>query len=289
MLIISYLLFFSTMLFSQQPLSKVRANYAEDLFLLYNHSSTGKLDRIIKTYQSLGDKDIANKLILESLIYSNLNLSNENANEDFIPILLLSQKDSAYLTSLPQISDKLYLLPSLLSIYTLFAKSYLNESSFLYEYSSMMESKSVNFPNMPKFDDYRNIEIFFSWGTKYTNELSYFSELFKNLCNTWNGKECREGDFISFIDTVNNYFIENSFYKIWLPVYSYETEKSFNPIISFDLMYENPTGYINQLFDLVLERKPTDNELSSITKYITENTEITPELVLLSFLLKKHE
>lgn len=277
------------MVFSQQSLSKVRANYAEDLFLLYSHSSTNKLDGIIKTYQSLGDKDIANKLILESLIFGNLISSVDAENEEVMPTFILSKKDSVYLKSLPQISEQLHLLPSLLSIYTLFAKSYLSESSFLYELSNMMENRSLNFPNMPKFEDYRKVESFFKWGTTYTNELDYFSQSIKNFCNTWKGNECKGDDFKVFIDTVNTYFIDNSFYKVWLPAYSYETEKSFNPIISFDMMYENPSGYVNQLYELVLERKPTENELASITKYISENSEVTPELVFLSFLLKKHE
>lgn len=276
--------------YSQLSLSRIRANYAEVLYVLNGTVSSNVLDEIIRTHQSFGDSHISNEMILSSLISKNstTDITNELTRNCFNKIEL-KKNDSIFLKTLSPITESILELPLFINFYTLFAKSYNNQSSLLQEYFDVFSFKNKYFSNMPDNENSIASCDFLDWAIQFPKEIKHFDSLYRNECKFWNNGDCNNSSLKNFKGVIETYFNENSFYRMKLPASVFQQKKNdSNVTLSIESFGTDIRLFIENSFIEILERKPTDSELNSFTEYITNNKEVTPSLVYLALLMIKN-
>lgn len=280
---------------AQTSLSKVRADYAQILHLISGNVSASKLDEIIKNFQSLGDEEIAHRIISESLLFFNKSQTRAY-NMDKSPVIL-SHADSMFLKELSPITQDLTQLPYFIYFSSIFSKSYNNRYSFLGEYFKLNEYQNDSFPNFPMESDnvdfFKQNMIILNWAIQFPQEIKFFDYVYRSSCKEIKGKICSEEDLINYYEMIYVHFNDSSFYKAWLPLTykEYESKVTFSTsIVSKKEMFQDLDKFLDDAYLSILDRTPTSSELDSLKNYIEKNKdEMSPELIYLALILKKHE
>jgi len=299
LLFTTILILFTLGLQGQSNLNKVRSSFSEVFYKITGKSpSVSLLDNVSNAYQSLGDKDIAQDIILEKIIFNN-----NRADKATYKILdiELTPEDSTFLNSLPSLSENLSEIPYTTFMYAIFGSSFTQDQEVLMSFMGLMGNSAEIFPNLRMSDgresnryleELNNHHIFLEWALQHNAEMNNLMNYYKASSRQHTGTD-DENSLVTFKDLLHDHYSKESIYAYFLPLgietCIIEIEMPETGIPGQEAMLSDIDGFLVTAFNAILERSPNDEEASVLKEYISTNREVSPELVYYVLIQKKYE
>lgn len=275
----------------QAELTRIRMDYSNIYFLLKDQSpSITALDDFSDAFFSFGDKEVANALVLESLL-----MEGEESTGFPVESVMLAPADSTLLRSALPLSTDLREIPYTAFIYLIMGKALNDSTEILQALFALNELKPGVFPHLPDSrvvvaDRCRNelvkTEVFLRWAQEYPDEFLRLDNLLRLEAESYAG---HSPDMDAFMAAIRQ-SVGNTFYSYFLPLgidhCLEKTRMAATELPSNSFMRSEPEKFLDGAFREILGRKPNGSEREALLTYITENEDVTVKSVYYALLLK---